>query len=316
MNIHNYLNKYSDLQLSLMQEKFALAYPFPHLCIDNFLENNFAERLLKDFPSEADDNYKKFCVEDGGKVGTNYANSQVETFPDLFKQLDQIMRSREFLEFLSSITGINNFEYDADYFGGGIRESRNTTFLPCHLDFNYHPRTLSHRRLNLLLYLNKDWLPEYGGAIQMHLNPNKFKERSLISEFLPIFNRCVIFETSEVSWHGFSKLNLPLSHLGRKAWSIYFYTKDRPNAADIKMRNTEYVEPPLPSYIKEGYMLTENDVALLKEFLIRRDSRIEMLYELRATMDDKYSHLWNEYEYYLNKAKQFEALYNDIIMNK
>jgi hypothetical protein len=126
---------------------------------------------------------------------------------------------------------------------------------------------------------------------------------------MPINNRCLIFETSETSWHGFDRLNLPEGK-SRRAFTIYYYTKHRPHEADIKFRNTEYVEPPLPPHFGPGYTLTAADVDLLKEHLARRDGRIRMLYDLGTKLDAlrlesnvKLQHVWREYEYYLNLSR-------------
>ena len=121
----------------------------------------------------------------------------------------------------------------------------------------------------------------------------------------PVFNRCLIFETSEISWHGFDRLNPP-DGITRRAWTVYFYTKTRPNEDEIPLRNTEYVEPPMPQHIAAGYTLRDDDVKILQEGYVRRDDRIRMLYALRREFDKKYSHLWNEYEYYLNKFNELK----------
>lgn len=297
------VNLRSEEECRLLASRFQTAYPFPHVCVDNFFAAPFAQDLLGDFPNQSDPDYARFCIEDGNRVGQNYANGDASSFPPAFKRLNDLSADPAFREYLTRLTGIPELEFDPDYFGGGIRESRSSIFLPVHLDFNYHPKTLSHRRLNFLLYLNPAWERSWGGNIQVHLDPAVYKEKSLVDSFAPLMNRVFIFETSETSWHGFDRLDLP-EGMSRRAWSIYYYTKDRDGAEDIKRRNTEYVEPPLPASLTPGHVLTTQDVQSLQELLQRRDERIAMLYEMRRTFDDRYSHLWNEYEYYLTKYRE------------
>jgi Rps23 Pro-64 3,4-dihydroxylase Tpa1-like proline 4-hydroxylase len=79
--------------------------------------------------------------------------------------------------------------------------------------------------LNLLIYLNPQWQADWGGNLELHSNPRQ-PEENKIKSFVPIFNRCLIFETNEYSWHGFSQINLPENqrHLSRKSLSIYLYS--------------------------------------------------------------------------------------------
>jgi SAM-dependent methyltransferase len=282
--------------------QFQGADPFPWVVLDGFLREEFAASLCQGFPEKGSD-YDKFCVADDGNIGTDYANSDLNAFPAAFQELDRLLRSREFLDLLGDITGIAELVDDVDYFGGGIRESQARTFLPPHIDFNYHPRTLQHRRLNLLLYLNEDWREEWGGAIQVHRDPRIHKQDSLVASVAPLLNRCFIFETSERSWHGFNRLCPPPGR-SRRGFTIYYYTQDRPDADAIKPHNTEYVEPPLPAWLVPGYALRPEDVELLTEAIGRRDSRIEMLYRLRRDADAKYAHVWKEYEYYLALSRK------------
>jgi hypothetical protein len=306
MRFESLVNVKSDEECALIAEKFQAAYPYPHLCIDGFFSESFIEELSSEFPKRSDPDYARFCMEDGNRAGDNYANGEVESFPPAFKRLDALSSDPEFRAYLTRLTGIDSLEFDPDYNGGGLRESRSKAFLPVHLDFNYHPKTLSHRRLNFLLYLNPVWEESWGGNIQVHLDPKVHREKSLVSSFAPLMNRVFIFETSESSWHGFDRLNPP-DGIARRAWSIYYYTKDRENAAEIKRRNTEYVEPFLRPELEPGHVLSAQDVQHLKDLLKRRDDRIAMLYELRRTFDDRYSHLWNEYEYYLGKYRESQG---------
>jgi len=281
--------------------QFQTAEPFPWLVLENFLTENFVDQLVTDFPQQGPD-YARYCLGDDGQIGPNYANSNPQEFPVAFQLLDSLISSDGFLIFLSKITGIPDLQYDPDYFGGGIRESQGQVFLPPHIDFNYHPRTMSHRRLNLLLYLNEDWMEEWGGAIQVHRDPRVHRTDSMVASFPPVLNRCFIFETSERSWHGFNRL-VPPPGRSRRAFTVYYYTKDRPDADAVSWHNTEYVEPPLPARFAAGYTLTDQDELLLNEAIGRRDGRIDLLYRIRAEADGKYAHVWKEYEYYLNLSR-------------
>jgi hypothetical protein len=282
-------------------QQFQTADPFPWLVLEDFLTENFVLQLITDFPQPGPD-YAKYCLGDDGKLGPNYANPNPQEFPPAFQLLDSLISSDEFVTLLSKLTGIPDLEYDPDYFGGGIRESQSQVFLPPHIDFNHHPRTVAHRRLNLLVYLNEDWMEEWGGAIQVHKDPRVHRTDSMVASFAPVLNRCFVFETSERSWHGFNRL-VPPPGRSRRAFTVYYYTKDRPDADTVNWHNTEYVEPPLPARFAAGYTLAGEDELLLTEAIVRRDARIEMLYRIRAEADGKYAHVWKEYEYYLDLSR-------------
>ena len=121
-------------------------------------------------------------------------------------------------------------------YGGGTHENLDGQELDPHIDFNYMEGYKVHRRANLLLYLNKDWQEEWGGQIELHSNPRDV-ENNEITAFNVIFNRAVIFETNEISWHGFPRVTLPAnqSSRSRKCLSVYLYTKERPNTKAQRM---------------------------------------------------------------------------------
>jgi len=63
------------------------------------------------------------------------------------------------------LTGIDALVPDPHFEGGGLHQIEPGGHLKVHADFNRHPRTGLARRLNALIYLNRDWKPEYGGAL-------------------------------------------------------------------------------------------------------------------------------------------------------
>jgi hypothetical protein len=92
-----------------------------------------------------------------------------------------------------------------------------------HIDFNCIETRQLHRRLNLLLYLNETWDDSWGGQLQLWDDQVKHCE----AEFAPVFNRCVIFETNEISYHGVLPIS-PRASVPRKSFATYYYTREAP----------------------------------------------------------------------------------------
>ncbi|MFC5583469.1 2OG-Fe(II) oxygenase, partial [Rhodanobacter terrae] len=140
-----------------------------------------------------------------------------------YERLDDAIKSPEFLKAVGELTGIEGLIYDPWYLGGGTHENRNGMSLDPHVDFNYHPSEKWHRRLNLIIYLNPTWDDSWGGCLEIFRDP--YADNRPSRAVSPAFNRCVIFETSEKSWHGFDAIRLPDEHadISRRSIALYFY---------------------------------------------------------------------------------------------
>jgi hypothetical protein len=138
--------------------------------------------------------------------------------------------------------------------------------------------------LNLIVYLNKDWRLEWGGSLEIHSNPRNHEENR-VQAYIPIFNRAVLFETNEYSWHGFPRIDLPLSerHRSRKSISIYLYTRERPANEIAPPHGTFYVHRPFENRFQPGYTLNETDVQHLRFEMDRRDKWIELYQKMELT---------------------------------
>jgi Rps23 Pro-64 3,4-dihydroxylase Tpa1-like proline 4-hydroxylase len=261
---------------SAFAARFRSARPFPHLVIDEFLERGLCRTLQQQFP-RFDPGRARNEV---GEIGRKAAYSDLPALGTAYAELDRLLQSPEFLDLIARLTGIASLEYDPEYVGGGVHLNLNGQNLDQHVDFNYHPRTGTHRRLNLLLYLNEEWHEDWGGCLELQSNPRGPKERNEVVRIVPRANRCVIFETSERSWHGFSRVEMPESKaaVGRQSIAVYFYTKDRPAGEAAPAHGTVYVPPALPEHFEVGRKLTAQDVEELQILLRRRDTQIEYLY--------------------------------------
>ena len=159
--------------------------------------------MLDEFPSFED----RYALNEMGEVGGKAVRMDVRDVSDTYRSIDRYLQTREFLDYVSTVTGIPDLLYDPDYVGGGTHENRDGQGLEQHVDFNFHPGTRWHRRLNLIVYLNPEWDDAWGGALELQTDPWQGDTRG--PRIAPLFNRAVIFETTEKSWHGFSQITLP-----------------------------------------------------------------------------------------------------------
>lgn len=255
---------------------FAEARPFRHVRIADFFESGLCERLLADFPSfEA-----RHALNEMGEVGGKAVRMDVRDISEAYRELDRYLQTPEFLDFVSQVTGIPDLLYDPDYVGGGTHENRDGQGLDAHVDFNYHPRTRWHRRLNLIVYLNPRWDEEWGGALELHSDPWREAADEVV-RVPPLFNHCAIFETTENSWHGFSAIALPddVKHLSRKSFAIYLYTRERPPEQTAPPHATIYVPQTMPSGWREGRTLDAVDLRDLNQRFSRLRTQLRYLYD-------------------------------------
>jgi hypothetical protein len=192
------------------------AEPFPHIVIDDFLPAEVVEMCLAHFPTELP----------AGAVTYDRAQERLKT-QYLPETLDEEVRTLfygfnalPFIKLLENITGIKGLIPDPYFMGAGFHEIRNGGHLSVHADFNHHKPMNLERRINVLIYLNKDWRDAYGGQLELWDDAMETCVRSVVPEC----NRCVIFSTTSRSWHGNPQ---PVAHPGgvsRKSIALYYYT--------------------------------------------------------------------------------------------
>ncbi|TVQ30300.1 MAG: 2OG-Fe(II) oxygenase [Phycisphaeraceae bacterium] len=226
MNVHedgtSTHNVIKPIDRSTLREQVRNATPFPNFCIDNFLDPAFAEEVHASFPSfeEAARMGRSFgAVNERGKIQVTDSTK----FPTPIRRLHEALASREWLDLLSEVINIPNLLPDEELQGGGIHETGPRGHLDVHVDFNYIKERQLHRRLNILVYFNKNWQEDWGGAIELWDKDVKVCHHS----YLPIFNRCVVFETSDISYHGVTAVRCPEGQ-SRKSFAAYYYTIEAP----------------------------------------------------------------------------------------
>ena len=206
--------------------------PFPFAVMDRFVDTKLLNKVLKTFPTKEQLEWWKY----NNVFEKKLAYDNVYELSDDLKKILCEFNSSKFIKFLEQMTGIENLIPDPHYIGGGLHQIINGGLLKLHADFNFNANLKLHRRINVILYLNKDWKPEYGGQLELW---DKDVTKCHYS-FDPHFNRMVIFNTTDGAIHGHpTPLNVP-EGVTRKSLALYYYTAERPSEEITDPHSTIY----------------------------------------------------------------------------
>ena len=209
--------------------EFASQYrnnnPFPHIIFDDFIKKDFLDSVLAEFP---DLSIIKNKVQFENQKEIKFASKGSFDLSPTANILVNFLNSDIFLEYLQKLTEIKETLISDPYLsGGGYHEIKRGGVLKVHADYNKHPKLDLDRRVNLLLYLNKDWLSAWGGNLELY-NENNLK--SPVVSIEPFFNRCVIFTTTSFTYHGHpDNLKCPKER-SRKSIALYYFSTGRPKS--------------------------------------------------------------------------------------
>lgn len=220
----------------LMDEYFSAA-PFPHMVIDNFLPIEMADKLLEHFPTDTkthDKIYKK------GYGGMHKRQIRPLDCDEYVRNAFSFFNSAPMLQFLEGITNIHRLLPDPYFTGGGLHETSTGGLLGIHADFRVNEGLQLLRRVNLLIYLNKDWQDEYNGKLELWDREMKAK----VVSASPVFNRCVVFSTGDDTYHGHPNPLTTPEDITRKSIALYYYTSAEIMNATGESRHTRYVARP------------------------------------------------------------------------
>ena len=200
-----------------LAEQYSSANPYPHIVIDNFLPVELAEKILAEFPSQPLKNDHLYTDK-----YSHYNKRQVLPMDckEYVRNIFNFFNSAPILQFLEGLTTIKSLLPDPYFNGGGFHEIFNGGKLAIHADFRVNEKLHLARRINVLIYLNKDWQEEYGGCLEIWDRAMKNKIHSIA----PIFNRCVIFNTDSDSYHGHPDALTTPENVTRKSMALYYYT--------------------------------------------------------------------------------------------
>lgn len=202
--------------------RYAAAQPFPHIVLDGLFAPAALRRVIAEIPSPLAPN-SLFSADVKHLQENKFAWRDIPNLGPESTRLIGFLNGKPFLEFLSQLTGIPGLVPDPYMWGAGFHQILTGGKLAIHADFNIHPVTQLYRRLNLLLYLNEDWQEAWGGALELwNADMDACAER-----VWPLFNRAVVFSTTDISFHGHPDPMTSPRDVVRRSLALYYYTYER-----------------------------------------------------------------------------------------
>lgn len=211
--------------------------PFKHYLFDNFLEHGHAKALSDEFMEYDSSNW---FVYDNPLEIKKTSNNWYH-FPPATYSFLQYLNSPQFIAELEKITGVSKIYPDCGLHGAGWHIQGRSSKLNVHLDYSLHPKLNLQRKFNLIYYLTPDWQPEWGGNLEFwshNQDTNLPKEK--IKTINNIFNRALLFDTANNSWHGYNDpINCP-SGVYRKSIAMYYLVEPQ---GEVSWRNRALYSP-------------------------------------------------------------------------
>jgi len=248
---------YTEENKKKFHDHFNNSEPIRHVVIDNFLDLVFAQKIYELFPplSAMKTHYH-------GLNEHKSEDSDFEKLPAEFSTLHNALSASNFKEWLEEWTGISGFITIDDRLGYGLHQGGNNSFLDIHIDYNIHPIKKLYRKINLIIFFNPGWKDDWGGNLELWDN----QVRKCVQSIPPVFNRCVIFECSDISYHGYNKISVPDQSTRKSFYQYYFI----PLNVDITYRDTFFKARPQEAVVKKTLTpLKEHAKNFAKRVLIK-----------------------------------------------
>lgn len=218
------------LQTALRNRRaFQEAEPFSHVAIDGLFPENVLQGILDELPARNTGQWTRWgsgsrFIESDASV--KMAISREALLGPVTRNFMLQLNSALFLQFLTVLSGAepNSLLGDPTFRGGGLHSTGSGGRLLVHTDTERHPLGKPFcQKLNIIVYLNKDWPESYGGDLELWSRDGS----QCVQRIAPLFNRTVIFESGTNTYHGHPQpLRCPPDRC-RFSLAAYYYTFNR-----------------------------------------------------------------------------------------
>jgi Rps23 Pro-64 3,4-dihydroxylase Tpa1-like proline 4-hydroxylase len=204
------------------REKYIEFNPFNHLIIDGFFDANIASRLSQEFPDFRSELWRQYDNQIENKKLLNHWDK----FPCSTYKALTYLNSPEFISKISKLTGISSLYPDIGLNGGGWHIHGSGGKLNVHKGYVIHPKLELMRILNLIIYLTEDWNSDWGGGLGLWSHDeSKNCPKELVKNVDFRFNRAILFNTYQNSWHGLPDPITCPQQIQRKSIAVYYLTE-------------------------------------------------------------------------------------------
>jgi hypothetical protein len=252
--------KQSQAVGAALSNGYRSANPFPHIVLDDFLPEPVVRSAVKHFPVKR---MTSDVVFDYGYVGHHKRQILPEDCDGDARSLFNFFNSQPVIAFLEALTGIDGLIADPHFTGGGYHEIGRGGKLGIHADFRIHSKLHLQRRLNMIIYLNENWKEEYGGCLELWDRKMTTKVHSV----LPIFDRCVIFNTDADSFHGHPDPLQTPDDVMRRSMALYYYTASRAIHDEVPDKSTVYRARPTDDAKTKRYAWSLRSEQFLRDWV-------------------------------------------------
>jgi Rps23 Pro-64 3,4-dihydroxylase Tpa1-like proline 4-hydroxylase len=248
--------------IDILKNDFIKGIPFEHIVIDNFLNDEYAEEIYKNYP-KLNDNWHTYL----NPLEVKYTFDNIHELDKSLNDYFYYLSSDIMITIIKQLTMIDTIQYDEYLHGAGLHIHPNNGRLNVHLDYEKHPYSGKERKLNIIYFSTKDWDPSWNGSNELwDKNVSNCVKKTDIK-----FNRAIIFRTNDISWHGLHEKICCPDNIYRKSIAYYYMSElNNTNKEDIEYRTkAKFTKPIFEPYcekmyklykIRENRLITKNDL--------------------------------------------------------
>jgi Rps23 Pro-64 3,4-dihydroxylase Tpa1-like proline 4-hydroxylase len=209
-----------ELQREQLSAQWRASSPIRHFVADGLLPDEIATSLAPAFP-EPDTLLLRSSIRERKRVGVD-----VRSYDPVIGDVLYSFQDPRVIAQVATITGIPTLEGDPSLYASGISVMAPGDFLNPHIDNSHDGDIRVYRAMNLLYYVAPDWNAELGGNLELW-DDGVHVATTVVSAF----NRLVVMETNQHSWHSVAKVNADRPRL---CFSNYYFSPTPPGGAPFR----------------------------------------------------------------------------------